>query len=96
MNSYVQKLYNENENSVVISQLSVVKKKTGNQNRNLHFLMSTFQVGPIYSFIFLSSLLSIFSMKSSDSSFVAKAVNSCRNAGQDELPHLVFKLWVSC
>lgn len=30
-------------------------------------------------------------MKSSDSSFVAKAVNSCRNVGQDvssELPHL--------
>lgn len=73
VNSYVQKLYNKNENSMVISELNIVKKKTGNQNRNLHFLMSTFQVGPMYSFIFLSFFPFIFNMKSSDSSFVAKA-----------------------
>lgn len=61
--------------------------------------MSTFHVGSIYSFTFLSFFLFIVNMKSSDSSFVAKAVNSCRNVGQDvssELPRLVFKLWVSC
>ena len=45
---------------MVISQLSIVKKKTGNQNRNLHFLLSTFDVGPIYSFIFLSSFLFVY------------------------------------
>ena len=99
VNIYVQKLYNKNENSMVISQLSIVKKKAGNQNRNLHFLVSTFHVGPVYSFILLSFFLFIFNMKSSDSSFVAKAVNSCRNIGQDvssELPRLVFELWVPC
>lgn len=59
--------------------------------------MSPFQVGPMYSFIFLSFFPFIFNMKSSDSSFVAKAVNSCRNIGQNvssELPRSVFKLWV--
>lgn len=84
---------------MVISQISIVKKKMGNQNRNLHFLMPTFHVEPICSFIFLSFSLLIFNIKSSDSSLVAKGVNSCRNVGQDvssELPCLVFKLWVSC
>lgn len=57
--------------------------------------MSTFHVEPIYSFIFLSFFVFIFNVKSSDSSFEVKAVNSCGNVGQDvssELPHLVFKL----
>lgn len=79
----------------MISQLSMVKKKTGNQDKNRHFLMSTFHVEPIYSFIFLSFFLFIFNVKSSGSSFEAKDVNLCRNVGQDvfsELPHLVFKL----
>lgn len=83
---------------MVISQISIVKKKTGNQNRKLHFLMSAFCVELLCNFIFLSFSLLIFNMKSSDSSFVAKGVNSCRNTGEDvssELPRLVFKLWVS-
>lgn len=79
----------------MISQLSIVKKKTGNQDKNRHFLTSIFHVEPIYSFIFLSFFLFIFNVNSSDSSFEAKAVNPCRNVGQvvcSELPHLVFKL----
>lgn len=83
----------------MISQLSIIKKKTGNQNKNLHFFMPTFHVEPIDSFIFLPFFLFIFSVNSSDSSFEAKAVNSCRNIGQDvssDIPHLVFKLWASC
>lgn len=79
----------------MISQLSIIKKRTGNQNKSLHFLMSTFLVESLYSFIFLSFFLFIFNVKSSDSSFEVKAVNLCRNIGQDlssDLPHLVFKL----
>lgn len=77
----------------MISQLSMIKKKEI-RTKAVTFSCPPFLLNLCIVF-FLSFFLFIFNVKSSDSSFEVKAVNLCRNIGQDvssDLPHLVFKL----